>query len=239
MKVWISITILMASWMMSCADGSTQTNNNKVTSVHAKEFAELIQKHVDAQIIDVRTPQEFSGGYIENAMNLDYNGDDYSRQVAALDKEKMVLIYCLSGGRSGSAAEEMRKNGFQQVIELNGGILNWKKANLPLIQSAIKKQGVSLEEFQQSLDAETIHLIDFYAPWCAPCKRMAPVLEELEKQHQGKVKMHRINVDENELLAKQFNITSLPTLKVFKNGKEVWSHTGVVEKVAIESQLHP
>jgi thioredoxin 1 len=139
MKVWISITILMASWMMSCADGSTQTNNNKVTSVHAQEFAELIKKNVDAQLIDVRTPQEFSGGYIENAMNLDYNGDDYSRQVAALDKEKMVLIYCLSGGRSGSAAEEMRKNGFQQVIELNGGILNWKKANLPLIQSAIKK----------------------------------------------------------------------------------------------------
>jgi thioredoxin 1 len=239
MKFWTSIPIFLAIWMMSCANGSSQTSNNQPHKVDAPTFAQLIQQNPAAQIIDVRTPQEFEGGYIAGAMNLDYNGDDYSRQVAALEKGKMVLIYCLSGGRSGSAADEMRKNGFEQVIELNGGTLNWKKANLPLIQSAVKKQGISLEEFQQSLNAETIHLIDFYAPWCAPCKRMAPMLEELEKQYQGKVKIHRINIDENETLANEFKITTLPTLKVFRSGKEVWSYEGVVEKVVIESQLHP
>ena len=77
------------------------------------------------------------------------------------------------------------------------------------------------ENFEEEvLKSEKPVLVDFYADWCGPCNAMAPVIEELAKELGGKVKVGKINVDENPDIAVEYNVMSIPTLIVFKNGKE-------------------
>lgn len=80
---------------------------------------------------------------------------------------------------------------------------------------------LSTENFEKEvLKSEKPVLVDFYADWCGPCNTMAPVIEELAKELEGKVKVGKINVDENPDIAVEYNVMSIPTLIVFKNGKE-------------------
>ena len=80
---------------------------------------------------------------------------------------------------------------------------------------------LSSENFEKEvLKSEKPVLVDFYADWCGPCNAMAPVIEELAKELEGKVKVGKINVDENPDIAVEYNVMSIPTLIVFKNGKE-------------------
>ena len=83
------------------------------------------------------------------------------------------------------------------------------------------KLKLSSENFKEEvLNSEKPVLVDFYADWCGPCNAMAPVIEELAKELEGKVKVGKINVDENPDIAVEYNVMSIPTLIVFKNGKE-------------------
>ena len=75
-----------------------------------------------------------------------------------------------------------------------------------------------------------IHLIDFYADWCGPCKMMSPIIDEVAKELDGKVKVGKINIDENQDLAMQFNVMSIPTIIAFKNGKPDKRFVGVRDK---------
>lgn len=80
---------------------------------------------------------------------------------------------------------------------------------------------LSTENFEKEvLKSEKPVLVDFYADWCGPCNAMAPVIEELAKELEGKVKVGKINVDENPDIAVEYNVMSIPTLIVFKNEKE-------------------
>lgn len=80
---------------------------------------------------------------------------------------------------------------------------------------------LSTENFEKEvLKTEKPVLVDFYADWCGPCNAMEPVIEELAKELEEKVKVGKINVDENPDIAVEYNVMSIPTLIVFKNGKE-------------------
>ncbi|WP_044642006.1 thioredoxin [Risungbinella massiliensis] len=81
--------------------------------------------------------------------------------------------------------------------------------------------------FDQTLQAKGLVLVDFWAPWCAPCRMVAPILEELAEQTNGKVTIAKLNVDENPVITNKFGIRSIPTLKLFKNGTEVETLVGV------------
>ncbi|QJX47763.1 thioredoxin [Hymenobacter taeanensis] len=71
-------------------------------------------------------------------------------------------------------------------------------------------------------------LVDFYADWCGPCKTMAPILEQVAAQHQGKLKVIKVDVDRNQAAAQQFRVQSIPTLILFHKGQPVWRQAGVV-----------
>ena len=82
-------------------------------------------------------------------------------------------------------------------------------------------------DFQgQVLDAEVPVVVDFWAPWCGPCQVIAPVLEELATEYEGKVKFVKLNTDENRDTAAKYGIMGIPTLKIFKSGAEAASRSG-------------
>ena len=89
----------------------------------------------------------------------------------------------------------------------------------------------SSENFKEEvLNSEEPVLVDFYADWCGPCNAMSPVIEELAKELEGKAKVGKINVDENSDIAVEYNVMSIPTLIVFKNGKEEKRLVGLRDK---------
>lgn len=90
---------------------------------------------------------------------------------------------------------------------------------------------ISSENFEKEvLNSEKPILVDFFADWCGPCKMMAPIVEELATELEGKAKVGKLNVDENSDIAIEYNVMSIPTLIVFKNGKEEKRLVGVKNK---------
>ncbi len=80
-------------------------------------------------------------------------------------------------------------------------------------------------------------LVDFWAPWCGPCKAIAPLLEELAKEMDGKAQITKVNVDESSAIAAKFNIRAIPTLLLFKGGKQVDQIVGMVGKEDLKNRI--
>ena len=89
------------------------------------------------------------------------------------------------------------------------------------------------------LKSETTVLVDFWAPWCAPCRIIAPVVEELANDFNGQLKVVKVNTDENPSAANRFGVMSIPTLGIFKNGRMVDTVIGAVPKEHLVSKLNP
>lgn len=104
------------------------------TDLTAGEFETNLKSNPNAPLIDVRTAEEYSEGHLQNAINIDWNGNSFATQISALDKTKPVYVYCLSGKRSGAAANKMRADGFTEVYELAGGIKQWQAENRPVVK---------------------------------------------------------------------------------------------------------
>lgn len=99
--------------------------------VSVSEAARLI-KNNEVTIVDVRTPAEFNEGHIKNAKNIDFYGVKFEQQTQNLPKTSKILLYCKSGRRSAAAAEQLKKEGFDDLMNLKGGISAWEKANEPI-----------------------------------------------------------------------------------------------------------
>lgn len=226
----IPIFVLLLS---SC--GMSQSEN-KVLKPAA--FQEKIAATENATIIDVRTTEEFAGGHLENAKNIDWTSDGFDTKIAKLDKSNPYFVYCLAGGRSTAAAEHMRELGFKEVYEMDGGIMKWRSDGLPEVKgTAAPKTGMSVQDFQELITDEKIVLVDFYAEWCGPCKKMKPSLDEISKEMQATVKIIRIDVDQNPELAKALKIDALPTIHVYKNKQISWNQVGFADKATLIEHL--
>lgn len=87
------------------------------------------------------------------------------------------------------------------------------------------------------LNFQGVAVVDFWAPWCGPCRMMGPILDSLATKLEGKVKVAKVNVDENQDLAQKYNVMSIPYLVFFKNGQAVHNHVGVTTEAALEKEI--
>jgi phage shock protein E len=101
-------------------------------AINSQQARDLLTRQPAAMILDVRTGQEFSGGHLARAMNLDYNAADFQTRLLSLDKTKPYLVYCAVGGRSSKAAKLMQEMGFVQVYNVSGGYPELKSAGIPV-----------------------------------------------------------------------------------------------------------
>jgi thioredoxin 1 len=94
----------------------------------------------------------------------------------------------------------------------------------------MEKQTSNKEPFQELIQSSMPVLVDFYADWCGPCKAMNPVIQEVAKNVQGRARVIKVNIDKSQSASIQFNVNAVPTFMIFKNGKTVWRHSGMIDK---------
>jgi thioredoxin len=223
--------IIIAFVFASCNNQSTKN----IEVINPAAFAEKISTTQNAQILDVRTPDEFASEHIDNAVNVNWNDEDFATKAATYDKSKPVFIYCLSGGRSKKASEKLQELGFTTIYELDGGIMKWNAEGLS--KPATKTIGMTSQEYAALLNTDKKVLIDFYAEWCGPCKQMAPYLTKMEKELADKVVIIRIDVDKNKTLVQEMKIDQLPTLLLYENKEVKWKNTGFISETDLKKQL--
>lgn len=201
------------------------------------EFSKQISEDQEAIVVDVRTPAEFQKGHLANALNINVSSDKFEEHLSAVDKNKPVYVYCLSGGRSAKAVAKMRALGYTNITEMEGGMLKWRANSLPEAKVDTTVKGMSQDDYQALLASDLPVLVDFYAEWCAPCREMKPYLEKIAKDMSGKIKVVRIDIDANRTLAKELNVTELPVLRLYKEGEQVWENVGMIDELSVRKQL--
>ncbi|MEI6184861.1 MAG: thioredoxin domain-containing protein [Bacteroidota bacterium] len=223
-KVLTLLTLMLWFSHSSCQQSGAPTNLDAVA------FNQKILSTDSAVLIDVRSPGEFAQGYINHAVNINFNSSDFETSIDKLDKNKSYFVYCYSGGRSSKAASYMRRNGFTKVYELMNGILAWNSKNLPLAGASgqTNNDKISMADYKKLLVSDSVVLIDYYAPWCEPCKKLQPMLEAIQQQYKGKITVISLDIDENKQLATDLSIEAIPLLKMYNKGKEVWSYKGLI-----------
>lgn len=124
-NIFLSVSVLL---LVACSCVKQQEG---VSLVDSNKFEEQMNEPT-SQIVDVRTSSEFYEGHITNAVNMDVNENDFESKIATLDKEKPVMVYCRSGGRSAKAAGILKEKGFKHVYDLDGGMIGWSEAKKPI-----------------------------------------------------------------------------------------------------------
>ncbi len=123
------VVLVLAVLVAACGGGST---TRTLETVSAQDAAEKLAEEPAAVLLDIRTPEEVAAGHLGGALNIDFYADDFADRIGELDRNASYVVYCRSGNRSGQAMELFDSLGFADVTEIDGGILAWSAAGLPV-----------------------------------------------------------------------------------------------------------
>jgi thioredoxin 1 len=96
-----------------------------------------------------------------------------------------------------------------------------------------------MSQFEKIIQSDTPVLVDFYAVWCGPCKMLAPILEEYKRKVGDQLRIVKIDVDKNPQLASRYQVSGVPTMALFKNGKLLWRKSGALPLHLLQKELAP
>lgn len=226
------IALALLVFALTSCNGQTQKNSKLIDPV---AFKKEIAATPNAQILDVRTPEEYASEHLQNAQNVNWLSPDFVANTSKYDKSKPVFVYCKSGRRSHLAAEKLAELGFTTIIEMEGGILKWTSEGLSKPDE--KRIGITQKEYADLLNSDKKVLIDFYAEWCAPCKKMTPYLLKMQKELGDKMVIIRLDADQNKSLLSEMKISELPTLLLYENKQLKWQHSGYISETDLKKQF--
>jgi len=214
-------------FLISCTSRAKQTD----LTVSAFENA-ITQNNI--QLLDVRTTAEYQSGHLKNALLANWNDNsEFRARIKALDKNKPVYTYCLSGARSRAATDWLRQNGFT-AYNLTGGINAWKNAGMPVDILKTAHQ-VTWDEYMAQIPKNRPVLVDVSAVWCPPCKAMSPIVDSLAAANADRFILVKIDGGDQTDLCSKLGVSGFPTFIVYKNGKEVLRKEGLVDAKEISS----
>ncbi|MFV8360981.1 thioredoxin domain-containing protein [Flavobacterium sp. LS1P3] len=236
----LSIIAIAIFFTAFCFHAEAQETQPYIKTVNPQTFKKLVDAGKGI-ILDVRTPQEISEGYINNASIINFYDDNFVEKINLIPKDKEIYVYCKSGGRSSQAAEILKKNGFNRIYDLEGGFIQWENNKFPITKSKFAKddkiQQISLKDFNVLLNSNKLILVDFHTFWCAPCRKMAPIVDKIEIDYKDKALVMRVDVDKSKEVGKAYNVAGVPVFILYKNGKEVWKHNGLIAEEEIKKQI--
>lgn len=134
MEKILILFVILTFLLISCS--SIILRKSVDANIDVNQALKLIQQNDDNEkfvLLDVRTAAEYNKGHLDNAIHINYFDKDFMKEVKKLDKDKIYLVYCASGGRSASAVKKMKQEKFKEVYNLKGGIMAWKKAEQPTV----------------------------------------------------------------------------------------------------------
>jgi len=118
-------------------------------------------------------------------------------------------------------------------------MIEWRSEEKPEIKPIDQKEnnGLTMGQFTQEIKSDRLVLVNYSAQWCVPCQELKPIIDKLEKEHSDKVKILRVDSDQNKTLLKTLNVSAIPKLTIYKNSKEVWTKEGIASEQEILQQL--
>ncbi len=216
-----SITAIAFLWAVAAF-----SQNEIHSSLSLDSFYSKIKSQKNPQIVDARTPEEFALNHIEGAVNFNLQSENYAQSVAKLDKSKPVFIYSIGAGRSVALEKELLKNGFSEAYSLEGGIANWIGNGKPFYSNL--KSKLSLAEFNKIIAENKTVLVDIGSKYCAPCKKVKPVLENIRSEYSNNLKIVEIELEDSpQVIADLKTVKVFPTLILYQNGKIVFKKEGI------------
>ena len=132
MRTRFTLLALLAAIVAVILTGCS-SDSATLETVEPEAAATIIADEPETIVLDIRTPEEYNEGIIEGAVNIDFYDADFAEQLDTLDKDASYVVYCRSDNRSGQAMDTFADLGFQQVTEIDGGIVNWYDQGLPIV----------------------------------------------------------------------------------------------------------
>ena len=214
-------------FLIACAQ------NRNIKEVDSKQFHKLIAADKGI-LLDVRTESEFNNGHIANAGQLNYYALDFRRRLLLLPKDQPIYLYCNTGYRSGNAAEILAENGYTNVYNLEHGIMEWNLQNLPIVTEANARPDMDnkmeASDYEKLIQSNELVFIDFYAPWCGPCRKMMPMMDSLKVEYHNQVNIVKVNADASKSLVKEMKLIGVPYLALYHKGELLFSKNGAITR---------
>jgi len=199
----------------------------------SEQFKELTAQNTGI-LLDVRTKSEFKNGHLPEAGNLNYYALDFRKRLILLPRNQPIYLYCNTGYRSEKAAEILIENGYNNVYNLQHGIMEWELLNLPVVVETDARPDtdnkMTPEQYNAILAASSPVFFDFYAPWCGPCRKMMPMIDSLMVEYHQEIEMHKVNVDASKKLVKELKLIGVPYLVLQDKGVVLFSKNGAATR---------
>jgi thioredoxin 1 len=211
----------------------TDAQNPETVQMSSQEFNQIISVEPGV-LLDVRTQREFKNGHIQNAGQLNYYAFGFKNKLLLLPKDQPIYLYCNTGYRSDRAADFLVKNGYTKVYNLEHGIMEWELENLPVVVHPDAQPDMDdkfePDDFADLLQNNALVFVDFYAPWCGPCRQMMPMIDSLKVEYHERLPIVKINADASKRLMRELKMVSVPYLVLYRDGELFFDHKGIIHR---------